>query len=159
MIVLWIHFAALCCIVIIIATVWNLPMRGSVPNLSTVVPVCYYYLVVLYYSCTRTRPSSARRISSLKVESERSRYQWERLVFSSSQEPVMTEVTVAGLWGSSTCCTWNQSVLYDVKRSTVPTGICTAVLNTVLKVPVPETLEYYSCTIGLLHVRLHVRLI
>jgi hypothetical protein len=49
------------------------------------------------------------------------------------------------------------------KCLTVPTGTCTAVLNTVLGLAVlntvSETLEYYSCTIGLLHVRLHVRLI
>ena len=48
------------------------------------------------------------------------------------------------------------------KGLTVPTGICTAVLNTVLGLAVLNTvlgLEYYSCTIGLLHVRLHVRLI
>ena len=43
------------------------------------------------------------------------------------------------------------------KGLTVPTGICTAVLNTVLGLAVLNTvlgLEYYSCTIGLLHVRL-----
>ena len=37
--------------------------------------------------------------------------------------------------------------------STVPTGTCTAGFKTVPYVQVPETLEYYSCTIGLLHVR------
>ena len=69
----------------------------------------------------------------------------------------VSEVQVPVVRETSRYCMTSQGLTVPKKGLSEPTGICTAVLNTVLGLAVLNTvlgLEYYSCTIGLLHVRL-----